>query len=90
MTSSPQASNILLDPVSELTAALKQHAFGIQSSELVLDQSFPLTTDDKQAVASSSKSSGRTDERVRAAADIRPVEGGEIHVVLDQRGYTVS
>ena len=84
------SSNILLDPIPELTQALKTNSFGISSSEVILEQSFPHTPEDKASVREESSKTGKTSERVVARARIGLLEGGEIEVVLDQRGYTVS
>ena len=89
---SPPPNNILLDPVPELEQALHTNAFGINpsSTHIVLSASFPLTAEEKAAVATTSRKTGMTGETVVARAMVGLVEGGVVEVVLDRRGYTVS
>lgn len=90
--SSPPPDNILLDPISELEAALKAHAFGLDPRSAVLvDASFPRTADERATVASEANASKQTPERVIGRANLVLLDNeGEAQVVLDQRGYTVS
>jgi len=91
--SSPPPSNILLDPLTELSRALSSHAFGIStSSSTIIERSFPITQEDKESVSAEARQTGRgeTSGRVCAVARIEVLEGGEVEVVLDYRGYTVS
>lgn len=89
--SSPPPSNILLDPITELETALRNNAFGINSStsRLIYESSFPVTPEDKQRIASDSPKSGTTAHEVIAKAEIGLLEGDIAEVVLDRRGYTV-
>ena len=85
------SSNILLDPIPELTEVLRTNAFGIlPSSHVIIEISFPNTEEDKASIREESAKSGLTSERVVARAKIGLLEGGEIEVTLDRRGYTVS
>lgn len=88
--SSSTSNNLLLDPLSELTAATSHNAFGLSpdpnATSVILDQTFPITPEDKAAVAANRGE----DERVVARAKVGLLEGEEVVVVLDRRGYTVS
>ncbi len=89
--SSPPPWNILADPITELETAIRTNAFGINSStsQIVYPSSYPITTEDKQRVASESRTSGQTGNDVIARAEVGLLEGATAEVVLDQRGYTV-
>jgi len=91
--SSPPPSNILLDPLTELTQSLSENAFGISPSSTVLanpEYTFPITPQDKEGVKRESREKGRTMDRVRARCRVGLLEGGVVEVVLDQRGYTIA
>jgi hypothetical protein len=90
--SSPPPDNILEDPITELEAALRAHAFGIDPrSHVLVDQSFPRTSAERATVTSEARSTQQTPGSVHARAKIVLLEKeGEAEVVLDQRGYTVS
>ena len=84
-------SNILVDPIPELATALKTNSWGIDpTSAILVASSFPITPDDVESVKLESKSSGRTSTRVVGKARIVTLEGDEMIVQLDQRGFTVS
>lgn len=91
--SSPPPSNILSDPVSELASALQMNAFGLDpaTTSIVLEESFPITSEDRERIGLEAIRSGQIGEGVTAKAKIGLVGGeGNIVVVLDRRGYTVS
>lgn len=92
LMSSPPLHNILEDPIAELEAALRAHAFGIDPvSHVLVDQSFPRTDAERLSVASEARSTQQTPGKVQARAKIVLLgKEGEAEVVLDQRGYTVS
>ncbi|KAL7423061.1 hypothetical protein Q5752_002360 [Cryptotrichosporon argae] len=86
------SSNILLDPLAELTSALTAHAFGLDpASSVVPHASFPLTPEDRASVAAESRAGGVTSARVVGRARIVLLAGeGEAEVTLDRRGYTLE
>ncbi|BEJ14068.1 hypothetical protein CspHIS471_0312420 [Cutaneotrichosporon sp. HIS471] len=90
--SSPPPDNILEDPIGELDAAIRSHAFGIDPlSHALVDQSFPRTNAERVSVASQVRATKQTTDRVHARAKIVLLEKeGEAEVVLDQRGYTIE
>lgn len=90
--SSPPPNNILTDPMSELEAALRAHAFGIDPlSHVLVEASFPRTAGERETVASEARATKHTPERVLGRAKIVLLANeGDADVVLDQRGYTVS
>ncbi|CAK9780665.1 hypothetical protein CC85DRAFT_330278 [Cutaneotrichosporon oleaginosum] len=90
--SSPPPSNILEDPIGELEAAIRAHAFGIDPlSHVLVGQSYPRTNAERIAVASEARSNKQTPESVRARAKVVLLENeGEAEIVLDQRGYTIE
>ncbi|GMK53693.1 hypothetical protein CspeluHIS016_0102790 [Cutaneotrichosporon spelunceum] len=92
MSSSPPPDNILEDPIGELEAALRAHAFGIDHHSCVLvDQSFPQTAAERALVASEARETKQTSDQVHARAKLVFLENeGEAEVVLDQRGYTID
>ena len=91
---SPPPSNLLLDPLSELTSIIQLNAFGLDLSgertHIVLGDSFPITQEDRDRIAIASIRSGEIQDGVCAKAVLGLQGGeGEAVVVLDQRGYTV-
>lgn len=88
---SPPPDNILEDPLGELDAALKSHAFGLASYHLRPEVSYPRTADEKAKVRDEAKAEGHTPEGVAGRAHLVLLsDEGEADVLLDQRGYTVS
>ena len=92
---SPPPSNLLLDPLSELTSIIQLNAFGLDLSgertHIVLGDSFPITPEDRDRIAIESIRSGEIQPGVVAKAVLGLMGGeGEAVVVLDQRGYTAS
>lgn len=90
--SSPPPDNILLDPISELERALRDHSFGLDSlSHVIVDASFPRTAGEREDVASEARAMKNTPERVVGRAKLVLLNNeGSAEVVLDQRGYSVS
>ncbi|EJT49390.1 hypothetical protein A1Q1_01485 [Trichosporon asahii var. asahii CBS 2479] len=88
---SPPPDNILEDPLGELDAALKSHAFGLASYQLRPEVSYPRTDDEKAKVRDEAKAEGHTPEGVAGRAHLVLLKNeGEADILLDQRGYTVS
>ncbi|WVW84825.1 hypothetical protein I302_106860 [Kwoniella bestiolae CBS 10118] len=91
MTSSLPSSNILLNPLPEIRAALKSNSFGISSSRIIEDNSFPITQQDLESVKDEIRSTGMTSPRVVGRADIMLRQGeGMVGVRLDRSGWTVE
>lgn len=89
--STPPPSNILTDPVAELTEAIRTNLFGLDpTSTVLLEQSFPITAEDKEAIRVESLKKQSTSERVVGKARVVLLEGDGLEITLDQRGYTVS
>ncbi|WVF69122.1 hypothetical protein IAT40_003896 [Kwoniella sp. CBS 6097] len=84
--------NILLNPLYELRQTLASIAFGITSSRILLNQSFPISESDLDSVRKESKVLGRTSERVvgRAEIDCKDHEGVVVGVKLDASGWTIE
>jgi hypothetical protein len=90
---SPPPNNILSDPVAELVSALHMNAFGLDptTTSVVLEESFPITPEDRERVGVEAIRSGQIGEGVTAKAKVGLMgEEGQLVVVLDRRGYTVS
>ncbi|WWD05009.1 hypothetical protein V865_003080 [Kwoniella europaea PYCC6329] len=88
---SPPSSNILLDPIPEIRAALKSNSFGISSSHIIEENSFPLTQQDLESVKDESRSTGTTGVRVVGRAEFQLLgEEGKVGVRLDRSGWTVE
>lgn len=82
--------NILLNPVPELTDALRTNAWGLgEGSSVVIADCFPITPEDVDSVRSEVKQSGGS-KRVVGKAKVVTLEGEHLVVLLDQRGFTVS
>lgn len=90
--SSPPPDNILTDPSSELHAALKSHAFGLDPSSAVLEETcFPRTAEDMAAVAAEARGSKTTPSSVVGRARLVFLgDEGEAVVELSGKGFTVS
>jgi hypothetical protein len=86
---SPPPSNILLDPLPELRQALKTNQWGILSSNILEESSYPRTEEERRTVREESRSGGRTSGRVVGRAEVAVEEGG-LAIGLDRRGWTVS
>ena len=83
------SDNILLNPIPELTAALRTNAWGIDaSSEVLIADCFPITPEDVEAVRAEVAQRGSS-ARVVGKARIAILEGVVMVVQLDQRGFTV-
>ncbi|WWC62729.1 uncharacterized protein I303_105326 [Kwoniella dejecticola CBS 10117] len=83
--------NILLNPIPEVRAALSSNAFGISSSRIIEETSFPITAEDVESVKRESSSSGVTSTRVVGRMQIRLLsEEGTIGVKLDRSGWTLE
>jgi hypothetical protein len=90
MSSPPNPSNILLDPLPELTQAIKINLFGLDPSSSTLPaESYPSTPEEVQLVKASTSRRTALPKEIRAKAKIILLEGDILDVVLDQRGYTV-
>lgn len=88
---SPPPDNILEDPLGELDAVLRSHAFGLVSYQLRPEVSYPRTDDEKAKVRDEAKVEGHTPEGVAGRAQLTLLnDEGQADVLLDQRGYTVS
>jgi hypothetical protein len=90
--SSPPPSNILSDPVSELASALQMNAFGLDASTtaIVIEESFPITPEDRERVGVEAVRTGQIGEGVTAKARVGLMGGeGAMVVLLDRKGYTV-
>lgn len=86
-------SNLLMDPIEELTQVLSINSFGLAPSpatQIILDNSFPINDEDKLMVAEETVRSGKINDKVQAKAKVGLLEGDILEVVLDKRGYTVS
>ena len=86
-------SNLLMDPIEELTQVLSINSFGLAPSpttQIILDSSFPINDEDKLRVAEETVRSGKINDKVQARAKVGLLEGDVLEVVLDKRGYTVS
>lgn len=86
-------SNLLMDPIEELTQVLSINSFGLAPSpatQILLDDSFPINDEDKLRVAEETVRSGKIHDKVQARAKVGLLEGDILEVVLDKRGYTVS
>lgn len=86
-------SNLLMDPIEELTQVLSINAFGLAPSpatQIILASSFPINDQDKVRVAEDAVRSGKNADNVQATAKVGLLEGDILDVVLDKRGYTVS
>ncbi|ORY25946.1 hypothetical protein BCR39DRAFT_542682 [Naematelia encephala] len=91
MSSPPAPSNLLIDPLAELTSAIRSNSFGIlPTSTPIIERSFPITPEDKEAIKSESMSLGKPSSRAVARARVELLEGGSVEIVLDQRGYTLE
>ena len=83
-------NNILLNPVPELTDALRTNAWGLgEGSSVVIADCFPITPEDVDSVRSEVKESGGS-KRIVGKAKVVTLEGEHLVVLLDQRGFTVS
>lgn len=93
MSQSPLPSNLLTDPLSELTSALQLNLFGLDpaTTAVLVEECFPVTPEDRERIGIESVRSGQIGEGVTAKAKVG-LQGGEgsMVVVLDRRGYTVS
>jgi len=86
-------SNLLMDPIEELQQVLSINSFGLAPSpatQILLENSFPITDEDKVTVAQEAVQKGVTDSRVKCRAKVGLLEGDILEVSLDSRGYTVS
>ncbi|KAK1925749.1 hypothetical protein DB88DRAFT_484969 [Papiliotrema laurentii] len=82
--------NILLNPVPELTDALRTNAWGLgEGSSVVIADCFPITPEDVDSVRSEVKQSGGS-KRVVGKAKVVTLEGEHLVVLLDQRGFTIE
>ncbi|WVQ83034.1 hypothetical protein IAT38_005172 [Cryptococcus sp. DSM 104549] len=92
--SSPPTSNILLNPLSELTAALASSSFGIlppPTSRPLEEVCFPLTPEDLKSVEEESRRIRGISERVVGRAKVGLLAGeGEVVVKLDRSGWTIE
>lgn len=87
----PPPDNILEDPLRELDAALKSHAFGLLSYNLKPEVSFPQTDAERTKVKDEARKEGHTPEGVVGRAHLVLLnDEGEVEILLDSRGYTVS
>lgn len=87
------SSNLLLDPIEELTQVISINTFGLAPSpttQILLESSFPITDEDKVKVAEDAVRSGKNADAVKARANLGLLEGDVLEVVLDKRGYTAS
>ncbi|KAK6908051.1 hypothetical protein I203_102052 [Kwoniella mangroviensis CBS 8507] len=88
---SPPSTNILLDPIPEIRAALKSNSFGISSSRIIEESSFPVTRQDLESIKDESRSTGTTSVRVVGRAEFQLLgEEGKVGVRLDRSGWTVE
>ncbi|OCF72797.1 hypothetical protein I204_06026 [Kwoniella mangroviensis CBS 8886] len=88
---SPPSTNILLDPIPEIRAALKSNSFGISSSRIIEESSFPVTRQDLESIKDESRSTGTTSVRVVGRAEFQLLgEEGKVGVRLDRSGWTVT
>lgn len=88
---SPPPDIILEDPLGELDAALKSHAFGLASYHLKPEESYPRTDEEKAKVHDKVVAEGHTPEGVAGRAHLVLLKDeGEADILLDPRGYTVS
>ena len=86
-------SNLLMDPIEELQQVLSINSFGLAPSpatQILLENSFPITDEDKVTVAQEAVQKGVTDSRVKCRAKVGLLEGDILEVSLDSRGYTVG
>lgn len=84
-------SNLLLEPVPELTIALRNNAWGIKPESTVLvTECFPVTSEDLESVKDEAKQKGGSSSRVKGKARVVTLEGDSLTVVLGQGGFTVN
>lgn len=85
------SSNFLLEPIPELTTALRNNAWGIQpESTVIVTECFPVTPEDVESVREESNKQGGSSSRVKGKAKVVTLEGEALTVVLGQGGFTVS
>ncbi|WVQ73266.1 hypothetical protein IAR50_002834 [Cryptococcus sp. DSM 104548] len=99
MSPSPPPTNILLNPLPELSSALASNAFGIRPgphSGIVEADTWPRTDEDFKLVKARLGPDGllketEGEQRVRGTVRVGLVGGeGDLVVVLDQRGWTID
>ncbi|WWC70898.1 uncharacterized protein I206_104850 [Kwoniella pini CBS 10737] len=84
-------TNILLNPLPEIQAALSSNSFGLKSSEIIKDNSFPITAEDVESVKKELTSTGVTSIRVVGRTSINLLgEEGKIGIKLDRSGWTLE
>lgn len=90
LTSDP----ILLNPLSEIIAALSSSSFGIlpaPDSEPLLEQTFPRTAEELKSVQEESNRSRKISERIVGMCRVGLLDGeGHVVIRLDRAGWTVS
>ncbi|KAK4684983.1 hypothetical protein P7C73_g5182, partial [Tremellales sp. Uapishka_1] len=88
--SSPPPTHLLLDPVTELSTSLSLNAFGLKTYVVLTDQSYPFTDADKATVLQDAMQTGAVAKEIRAKGRIEVLEGGEVGLELDMRGWTIE